>query len=109
MNLFYLVARPTTIKDNEHVPRSVWRFSRLRPFGAAVAVVQVADINKGRFPPDYQSVMSLLLIDYTFLEGRDDELVVKDLASYDFHTNRAFLYILKRPTTGRKYLLLTPE
>ena len=36
----------------------------------------------------YQSTMSLLVIDFTFLEGRDGELVVKELAVVDSHSNR---------------------
>jgi len=50
------------------VPRSVSRVPRLRSVGAA-AVVQIADINEGKFSHDYQSAMPLLVIDFTFLEG----------------------------------------
>jgi len=49
--------------------------------------VQVADINKAKFTDDYQNAMSLLVFDYTFLEGRDGELVVKELAAVDYHNN----------------------
>jgi len=41
--------------------------------------------------------MSLLVIDFTFLEGRDGELVVKELAVVDSHSNRASQYVFKRP------------
>ena len=60
------------------VPRSVSRVHRLRTVGAAAAVVQIADINKGKFTHDFQSAASLLLIDFTFLEGRDGDLMVTD-------------------------------
>jgi len=60
----------------------------LRLVGAAAAVVQVADINKGMFPYVYRSAISLLVIDFTVLEGRDCELVVKELAAVDFHNKK---------------------
>jgi len=50
--------------------------------------VQVAYINKCKFTHDYQSAVFLLVTDFTFLEGRDGELVVKDLAVVDSHCNR---------------------
>ena len=59
--------------------------------------MQVADINEGKLSHDYQSAMSLLLIDFTFLEGRDGELVVKELAVVDSHSNRVSSYVFKRP------------
>jgi len=71
---------------------------RLRPVGAAAAaVVQIADIYEGKFSHDFQSAMSLLVIDFTFLEGRDGELVVKELAVVDSHSNRVSSYVFKRP------------
>ena len=78
----------------------------MRPVGAA-AVVQIEDIS--RFAHDYQSAMSLLVIDITFLEGRDGELVVKELAVVDSRSNRFLSYLFKRPTAGKIYQLLTPE
>jgi hypothetical protein len=69
----------------------------LRPVGATAAVVQIADINKGKFPHDYQSAISLLVIDFMFLEGRDGELVLKELAVVDSHSNRVSSYVFKRP------------
>ena len=82
--------------------------SRLQPVGAAAAVVQVADINNGTYIHDYQSAMSLLVIDFTFLEGRDGELVVKDSAVVDSHSNNLIMYVRDR-TAGRKYHRLPPE
>jgi len=81
----------------------------LRPVGAAAAVVQIVDINKGKFAYNCQSAMSLLVIDFTFLEGRDGELVVKELTLVDSHSNRSrHLYVIGR-TVGKKYQRLTPE
>jgi len=68
----------------------------LQPVGAA-AVVEVADINKGKFTHDYQSATSLLVIEFTFLEGRDGELVVKELAAVDSHSDRVSSYVFQRP------------
>ena len=47
--------------------------------------MQAADINKGKFTSNYQSAMSFLVINFTSLEGRDGEIVVKDLAAVDSH------------------------
>jgi len=41
--------------------------------------MQVSGINKGAYTHNYQSTMSLLVIDFTYLEGKDGELVVKEL------------------------------
>ena len=49
---------------------------RLQPVEAAAAIVQVAGINKVKLTPNYQSGMSLLVIEFTFLEWRDGEIVV---------------------------------
>jgi len=59
--------------------------------------VQIADINKGMYIQTYQSTMSLIVIDFTFLEGRDNEVVVKVLVVADSHINRASSYVFKRP------------
>jgi hypothetical protein len=40
--------------------------------------------------------MSLLVIDFTFLDGRDDDIVVKELAAVDFQRNRFLSYIFKK-------------
>jgi hypothetical protein len=65
--------------------------SRLRPVGASAAVVQGSDINKGTYIQIYQSTLSLILIDFTFLEGRDNEFFS------DYHSNRSSLYVFKIP------------
>jgi hypothetical protein len=49
--------------------------------------VQIADIKVGTHI-FYQSTMSLIVTDFTFLEGRDNEIVVKELAVADSHSNR---------------------
>jgi hypothetical protein len=41
--------------------------------------------------------MSLIVIDFTFLEGRDGEIVVNDLAVVDSHNKRVSSYVFKRP------------
>ena len=41
--------------------------------------------------------MSLLVINFTYLEGRDGELLVKELAAVDSHRNRVSSYIFKKP------------
>ena len=49
--------------------------SRLLPVEAAT-VVQATDINKLRTLIFYQSTMSLLVIYFTYLEGRDVDVVI---------------------------------
>ena len=68
----------------------------MRPGGAAAAVVQIADIDEGKFSHDYQSAMSLLVIDFRFLEDLDGELVVKELAVVDSRSSRVSSYVFKR-------------
>src|SRR5215469_16582323 len=70
---------------------------RLRSVGRAAAVVQVPGINKGTYTHIYQSIMSLLVIDFTCLDGRDGDIVVKELAAVDYHRNRVSSYIFKKP------------
>ena len=41
--------------------------------------------------------MSLLVTDFTYLEGRDGELLVKELATVDSNRNRMSSYIFKKP------------
>ena len=41
--------------------------------------------------------MSLLVIDFTYLDGRDGDIVVKELAAVDYHRNRVSSYIFKKP------------
>jgi len=76
--------------------------TRLRPVGAAAAVVQISDINKDKFSHDYHSAMSLLVIDFTFLEWRDDEFVVEQLAVFDSHSNRVLSYVFKMPYSWKE-------
>ena len=54
--------------------------------------MQIADINKGTYIQTYQSTMSLIVIDFTFLEGRDNE-IVKELAVADSHVNRVSSFL----------------
>jgi len=80
----------------------------MQPVGAA-AVVQIAGINKSTYTQDYQSAISLLVIDFTFLEGRDGEIVVNcRLATVDSHSNRDSSCVFKRSYSW-KYLRLTPK
>ena len=66
----------------------------MRPVGAAAAAaVQVPGINKGTYTHTYQLAMPLVVIDFTYLEGRDGELLVKVLATVDSHRNRVLSYI----------------
>jgi hypothetical protein len=57
----------------------------------------------------YQFAMALIVIDFTCQEGRGGGLVVKELAVADSQRDRISSYVLKKPTTGRKYLYLTLE
>ena len=41
--------------------------------------------------------MSLIVTDFTFLEGRKCEIVVKELAVVDFSNNMVSSYVFKRP------------
>ena len=41
--------------------------------------------------------MALIVIDFTYFEGRDGELVIKELGIADSHSNRVASYIFKRP------------
>jgi hypothetical protein len=68
----------------------------LQSVGAA-AVGQVADINKCMYTYKYQCVMAPLVIYFTYLEGRDVEMVVKDLGVANFMSNRFSSYVFKRP------------
>ena len=84
-------------KGSARDPWSVWRVSRLRPVGTAVAVVQVPSINKGTYTHFYQSAMSLLVFEFTNLEGRNGELLVKELSNVDSHRNRVSSCTFKKP------------
>ena len=41
--------------------------------------------------------MSFIVIEFTYLEGRDGDIVVKVLAAVEFHSNRVATYLFKRP------------
>jgi len=41
--------------------------------------------------------MVFLLIDFTYLNGRDSDFVVKELANVDSYSNRVSSYVFKRP------------
>jgi len=53
--------------------------------------------------------MPLLVIDFTYFDGRDGELVVKELAAVHFHSNRISSTFLRDRPAGRKYQCLTLE
>ena len=68
----------------------------MQPLEASAAVVQISSINNGTYTDYCQSKMSLLVIDFTYLEGKDGELVVKELVTVDSH-NGVSSYVFKRP------------
>jgi hypothetical protein len=49
--------------------------------------------------------MSLIVIDVTFLKGRDNEIVVKELAVADTHINRVSSYVFKRQYGSEEVLI----
>ena len=65
--------------------------------------MQTSNINKVRTLIFYQSTMSLLVIDFTYFEGRDGDIVVKELAAVDIQSNRVSSYVFKWPY-GREEL-----
>ena len=71
--------------------------------------MQVSSINKGKYTNYCQSKMSLLVIDFTYLEGKDGDLVVKELATVDSHSNRVSSYVFKVPTVGKICHCLTRD
>jgi hypothetical protein len=74
--------------------------------GGTAAVVQGPDINKGTYTFMNQSTMSLVVIDFTFLEVRDNVIVVKELAIAHSRSNRVSSYVFKNRTVGTSYLIL---
>ena len=56
--------------------------------------MQTTNINTVRTVIFYQLTVSLLVIDFTNLEGRDGDIVVKELAAVDFHSTRIASYLL---------------
>ena len=97
VNMFVLARYTCNDKNALRLFRAVSTVPRLQPFGAAAAVVQFADVNKVKFSHDYQPSMSLLVIHFTFLEGRDGELVVNEMAVVETHSNRVTSYVFKSP------------
>jgi len=59
--------------------------------------VQLSSVNNGTYTDYCQSKMSLLVIDFTYLEGKDGEFLVKELATVDSHNNSVSSYVFKRP------------
>ena len=53
--------------------------------------------------------MSLLVIDFTYLEGKDGELMVKELATVESHNNRVSSYVFKRPYSWENCKCLTVD
>ena len=49
--------------------------------------MQTTNINNVRTFIFYQLAMSLLVIVFTYLEGRDGDVVVKELAAVNFQSN----------------------
>jgi hypothetical protein len=90
-----------------HVPLSVRRVPRLQPVGASAAIVQFSSRNKGTYIQNCQSTMSLLVIDFTYLEGKNGELVVKELAAVDSYSSRVSSMCLKDTIVGRNCQCLT--
>ena len=66
--------------------------------------MQIADINKGTYIQTYQSTMSLIVIDFTFLEGRDPLLKSWQLPTLTKIGSRHMS--LRDRTVGKKYLCL---
>ena len=50
------------------------------------------------------SLQCLSVIDFTFLEGRDGEIVVKEFAVVDSHKNRVSSHVFKRPYGWEEFL-----
>jgi len=57
-------------------------------------VVKATIINKVCTVIFYQLTMSLLLIDFTYLEGRDFDIVVKELPAVDFQSSRGCVKLI---------------
>jgi len=59
--------------------------------------VRTANTNEVRTLIFYQLTMSHLMIDFAYLEGRDNDIVVKGLVDVDLQSNRVASYVFKRP------------
>jgi len=57
--------------------------------------VQTTNINKVRTLVFYQFTMSLLVIDFTYFQRRDGDIVVKEFAAVDFQSNRVSSHVFK--------------
>jgi len=68
--------------------------------------VQTTNINKVRTLVYHQLTMPLFVIDFTYFQGRDGDIIVKELAALDFRSNRVASYVFKRPTFGKNYQCL---
>ena len=53
--------------------------------------------------------MSLIVTDFTFLEGLEGEIVVKELAVVDSSNNRVSSYVFKGPYGWEEIPSLTPD
>ena len=76
--------------DGAHVPHTVRRVSRFQPVGKS-AEVQVSGIKVRTL--NYQSTMSLVVIEFIYLEGKGGELVVKELAAVDSHSKSLIVWV----------------
>ena len=94
VNMFIGAHYTCNDKVSSHVRRSVLRLFRMRPVSAPVVVQNIGKVRTLGF---YQSTMSLLVIDFTYFEGRDGDIVFKELAAVDFQINRFSSYAFKRP------------
>jgi hypothetical protein len=77
--------------------------SRLQQPGEATDV-QMAAINKGSYNSNYQLAMALLVIDFTYFEGRDGELVVKEWGLPILRVTGSHHISSRDRTVGKKYL-----
>ena len=105
----YLLATPATIKRQCACSALSLETARLWPVGAAAAaIVQIADINKGKYAYNYQFEMSLLVIDFNSWKG---EMVNSWSRSWQLETptlkESRHMFLTVR-TTAKKYQRLTP-
>ena len=91
----FLLATPDTVKCSAYTPRSFWKVPLAAGLSRSSSNCSTSGY-KGKFTHDYQSAISLLVIDFTFLEGRDGELVVKELVAFDSQINTVS-YVFMRP------------
>jgi len=65
--------------------------------GWSSSILQTKNINKLRTLIFHQLTMSLLVIDFKYLEGRDGDIVVKELVAVDFQSTKVVLCVFKKP------------